>query len=170
MLLAMMMMWYFTVCMGWCCPCILGWMIAKKLGENPLFYCLGMYVMPVLPLMRQRTREKYGITVRIWLFKFPNHNFWIFKFWSKSRKIENQEKKLLFLFIFKYIFGSLKNKKNLEKIFHDYLTIYFLMWSNFERGARKMAIFFYILEKKYRAPFNLTDFFGKRLKIKTKTC
>merc|ERR1712062_625474 len=49
-------------CMGWCCPCILGWMIAKKLGENPLFYCLGMYVMPVLPLMRQRTREKYGIT------------------------------------------------------------------------------------------------------------
>ena len=54
---------YFTVCLGWCCPCILGWMIAKRLGENPLFYCLGMYVMPVLPLMRQKTREKFGISV-----------------------------------------------------------------------------------------------------------
>lgn len=146
-----MMMWYFTVCMGWCCPCILGWMIAKKLGENPLFYCLGMYVMPVLPLMRQRTREKYGITVRIWLFRFPNHNFWIFKLWSKRRKIEKKKTYRLvpnFSFHFKHI----------------------LMWSDFERGARKMTKFYSHFSKAIWSIFQFDGFlwqkFGGKFCIK----
>ena len=144
MLLAMMMMWYFTVCMGWCCPCILGWMIAKKLGENPLFYCLGMYVMPVLPLMRQRTREKYGITVRIWLFRFPNHNFWIFKLWSKRRKIE---------------------KKKLTDYFRIFLFILSTFWCEVILSAEreKWRNFIHILAKQYGASFNLTDFYDKNL-------
>ena len=51
--------------LGWCCPCVLSWKIAKSLGENPLLYCLGSFILPITPLMRQRTREKFGMTVSI---------------------------------------------------------------------------------------------------------
>ena len=51
--------------LGFCCPCVLSWKIAKSLGESPLLYCLGSFFLPITPLMRQRTREKFGMTVSI---------------------------------------------------------------------------------------------------------
>merc|ERR1712210_431216 len=47
--------------LGYCCPCILSWFIAEKLGANPLLYCLGGFFFPTMPLMRYKTREKFGI-------------------------------------------------------------------------------------------------------------
>ena len=49
--------------LGYCCPCILSWFIAEKLGANPLLYCLGGFFFPTMPLMRYKTREKFGIRV-----------------------------------------------------------------------------------------------------------
>ena len=62
-----------SVCLGWCCPCILSWKIAKSLGESPLLYCLGSFILPITPLMRQRTREKFGMTVRNSFRHFPKY-------------------------------------------------------------------------------------------------
>lgn len=51
--------------LGYCCPCVLSWFIAEKLGENPLLYCLGGFCFPISVLMRYRTRQKFGIEVLI---------------------------------------------------------------------------------------------------------
>jgi Cys-rich protein (TIGR01571 family) len=48
--------------LGYCCPCILAWMNAEKLGENPMLFCLGGFCFPTITLMRYRTREKFGIS------------------------------------------------------------------------------------------------------------
>ena len=47
--------------LGCCCPCILGWLNAEKLGMNPLLGCLGMYCFPMVTAFIKKTREKYGI-------------------------------------------------------------------------------------------------------------
>jgi len=47
--------------LGCCCPCILGWLNAEKLGMNPLLGCLGMYCFPMVVAFRKKTREKFGI-------------------------------------------------------------------------------------------------------------
>ena len=58
--------------LGYCCPCILSWFIAEKLGANPLLYCLGGFFFPTMPLMRYKTREKFGIRVSNLKFEFSN--------------------------------------------------------------------------------------------------
>ena len=47
--------------LGCCCPCILGWLNAEKLGMNPLLGCVGMYCFPMVVAFRKKTREKFGI-------------------------------------------------------------------------------------------------------------
>ena len=50
-----------TGLLGYCCPCILGWLNAEKLGLNPLLICAGMFCFPMVVPLRKKTREKYGI-------------------------------------------------------------------------------------------------------------
>ena len=47
--------------LGYCCPCILGWLNAERLGLNPLLICAGMFCFPMVVPLRKKVREKYGI-------------------------------------------------------------------------------------------------------------
>jgi len=49
--------------LGCCCPCVLTWINAERIGENPLLYCLGGFIWPMGIPLRTKTREKYGISV-----------------------------------------------------------------------------------------------------------
>merc|ERR1719242_82317 len=47
--------------LGYCCPCILGWLNAERLGLNPLLICCGMFCFPMTVALRKKIREKYNI-------------------------------------------------------------------------------------------------------------
>ncbi len=48
---------------GTCCPCILASMSAKRIGEEPCMYCMGVATCccPMMVPLRAKTRDKYNI-------------------------------------------------------------------------------------------------------------